>query len=47
MRERLIQLAYYRWLIFGVAVMGTFMAVLDSSVVNVALPVIAANLIVF
>jgi len=44
MRERLKHLDYYRWLIFGVAVMGTFMAVLDSSIVNVALPVIAASL---
>ncbi|MBP2628099.1 MAG: drug resistance transporter, EmrB/QacA subfamily [Firmicutes bacterium] len=44
MRERLRQLGYYRWLIFGVAVMGTFMAVLDSSIVNVALPLIALNL---
>jgi len=44
MGERLKHLTYYRWLIFGVAVMGTFMAVLDSSIVNVALPVIAASL---
>lgn len=44
MRERLRHLGYYRWLIFGVAVMGTFMAVLDSSIVNVALPVIATSL---
>ena len=44
MRERVRHLTYYRWLIFGVAVLGTFMAVLDSSIVNVALPVIATNL---
>ena len=44
MRERLQNLDYYRWLIFGVAVIGTFMSVLDSSIVNVALPVIATNL---
>jgi len=44
MRDRLRHQDYYRWLIFGVAVMGTFMAVLDSSIVNVALPVIAASL---
>ena len=44
MRERFKQSPYYRWLIFGVAVMGTFMAVLDSSIVNVALPVIATRL---
>lgn len=44
MRERLRELTYYRWLIFGVTVMGTFMAVLDSSIVSVALPVIATRL---
>ena len=44
MQERLRRLPYYRWLIFGVAVMGTFMAVLDSSIVNVALPLIGASL---
>jgi len=44
MRERLRKLSYYRWLIFGVTVMGTFMAVLDASIVNVALPVIATQL---
>lgn len=44
MQERLRRLTYYRWLIFSVAVMGTFMAVVDSSIVNVALPVVAANL---
>jgi len=44
MRERLRQLPYYRWLIFGVTVLGTFMSVLDASIVNVALPVIAINL---
>jgi MFS family permease len=43
MREELKQLPYYRWLIFGVTVTGTFMAVLDSSIVNVALPLIAAD----
>jgi len=44
MQERLRALPYYPWLIFGVTVMGTFMAVLDSSIVNVALPIIATNL---
>lgn len=44
MQERVRQLTYYRWLIFSVAVMGTFMAVVDSSIVNVALPVIAESL---
>lgn len=43
MQERIKQLPYYRWLIFSVTVMGTFMAVLDSSIVNVALPVIAVS----
>lgn len=43
MQERLKELPYYRWLIFSVTVMGTFMAVLDSSIVNVALPLIAAG----
>ncbi|MBC8016696.1 MAG: MFS transporter [Sporomusaceae bacterium] len=44
MRDRLRSSPYYRWLIFGVTVMGTFMAVLDSSIVNVALPIIATQL---
>lgn len=44
MRDRLRSSPHYRWLIFGVTVMGTFMAVLDSSIVNVALPVIAKHL---
>lgn len=43
MQEKIKQLPYYRWLIFSVTVMGTFMAVLDSSIVNVALPVIAVS----
>jgi EmrB/QacA subfamily drug resistance transporter len=43
MREQLKKLPYYRWLIFSVTVMGTFMAVLDSSIVNVALPLIAGS----
>lgn len=44
MRQHLQSLSYYRWLVFGVAVTGTFMATLDSSIVNVALPVVAVNL---
>ncbi|GBG57401.1 MFS transporter [Sporomusaceae bacterium FL31] len=44
MQEKLHSLSYYRWLVFGVTVMGTFMATLDASIVNVALPVISAQL---
>lgn len=32
------------WLVFGVTSLGTFMATLDSSIVNVALPVISSGL---
>ena len=35
---------YNRWLIFSVTALGTFMATLDASIVNVALPVIAQTL---
>lgn len=28
----------YRWIVLGIIMMGTFMAILDSSIVNVALP---------
>jgi len=28
----------YRWVVLGIVIMGTFMAILDSSIVNVALP---------
>lgn len=34
----------YRWLIFGVTSIGTFMATLDGSIVNVALPIISHKL---
>jgi MFS family permease len=44
MQGKLQRLKNYRWFIFGVAALGTFMAVLDSSIVNVALPLIATNL---
>lgn len=37
-------LSYYRWLVFSVTATGTFMATLDSSIVNVALPRISATL---
>lgn len=33
----------YRWLVFAVTMIGTFMATLDASIVNVALPVIATS----
>ncbi len=29
---------HYRWVVLGIVMMGTFMAILDSSIVNVALP---------
>ncbi len=32
------QASSYRWLVLGIVIMGTFMAILDSSIVNVALP---------
>ncbi len=44
MQERLQRLNYYKWLVFGVTAIGTFMATLDSSIVNVALPIIAQDL---
>ncbi|MEG6584702.1 MFS transporter [Dendrosporobacter sp. 1207_IL3150] len=44
MKEKLQSLSYYRWLIFGVTVLGTFMATLDASIVNVALPIISGEL---
>lgn len=44
MFETLKQKNYHRWLIFCVTALGTFMATLDASIVNVALPVISQNL---
>ncbi len=35
---------FRRWMVFCVTSVGTFMATLDSSIVNVALPQVAANL---
>lgn len=44
MDNRFSKLPYYRWLVFGVSAIATFMATLDSSIVNVALPIIADKL---
>lgn len=44
MQERLQQLAYYKWLIFGVMSIGVFMATMTASVVSVALPPITIAL---
>lgn len=44
MQQKLANLSYYRWLIFGVIASGTFMSTLTSSSVNVALPQIMASL---
>jgi MFS family permease len=44
MQEKLQQLPYYKWLIFGVVSVGVFMATMTASVVNVALPPITAAL---
>lgn len=44
MREIILQLPYYRWLVFGVTSTGTFMSTLTTSIVNVALPPITAAL---
>jgi len=35
---------YYRWMVFGVTAVATFMATLDAGIVNVALPAIAQQL---
>lgn len=44
MQHKLKHLSYYPWLVFCVTASGTFMATLDASIVNVALPAIAGNL---
>lgn len=44
MLNNLQSLVFYRWLVFAVTAVGTFMATLDSSIVNVALPRISTNL---
>ena len=44
MQDKLQQLPYYKWLIFGVISIGVFMATMTSSVVNVALPPITLAL---
>jgi len=43
--EKNIKQEYNPWIIFSVVAMGTFMATLDSSIVNVALPVITRILV--
>ncbi len=30
--------SFYKWEVLGIAILGSFMAILDSSIVNVALP---------
>ncbi|CUH97260.1 hypothetical protein P22_3387 [Propionispora sp. 2/2-37] len=44
MPNKLQSFVFYRWLVFAVTAVGTFMATLDSSIVNVALPQISTNL---
>jgi EmrB/QacA subfamily drug resistance transporter len=44
MLDTIKKAGYYRWLIFAVTALGTFMATLDASIVNVALPAIAHRL---
>ncbi|WP_371372555.1 MFS transporter [Sporomusa aerivorans] len=44
MQEKLQQLSFYKWLIFGVVGTGSFMATMTSSIVNVGLPPITAAL---
>ena len=44
MRKRLMELTYYRWLVFAVVAAGTFMSTLTSSILNVALPLIQVDL---
>jgi len=39
MHENSLQASrYYRWIVLGIVMVGTFMVILDSSIVNVALP---------
>ncbi|WP_418792336.1 DHA2 family efflux MFS transporter permease subunit [Phosphitispora sp. TUW77] len=42
-KEELKKRPYYKWLVFGNVAVGTFMATLDGSIVNVALPTISVN----
>ncbi|SMC35036.1 MFS transporter [Sporomusa malonica] len=44
MQEKLQNLSYYKWLIFGVVSTGTFMATMTASIVNVGLPPITTAL---
>lgn len=43
LRQKLKNSQNYRWLVLGIVSVGTFMATLDASIVNVALPFIAAD----
>ncbi len=42
-KEKLQKRPYYRWIVFANVAAGTFMATLDGSIVNVALPTISVN----
>lgn len=44
MQDKLQGLHYYRWIVFSVVALGTFVSTLTSSIVNVALPMITAAL---
>ncbi|WP_094604023.1 Riboflavin transporter RibZ [Sporomusa silvacetica DSM 10669] len=44
MQEKLQQLPYYKWMIFGVISIGIFISTMTSSIVNVALPPITIAL---
>lgn len=44
MQEKLHKLHYYRWILFSVVALGTFVSTLTSSIVNVALPMITLSL---
>lgn len=43
-REEIMKLPGYPWIVFTIVALGTFMATLDGSIVNVALPTISRDL---